>query len=43
MIGEYLLKNNKEPRIFNWAVIMKIANGAKAKERVSENDCGKEW
>lgn len=36
-------KKKKEPRIFNWAVIMKIANGAKAKERVSENDCGKKW
>lgn len=38
----YLLKK-KEPIIFNWAVFMKIANGAKAKEKVSENDCGKEW
>lgn len=42
--GEYLsLKKKEEPIIFNWAVFMKIANGAKAKEKVSENDCGKEW
>lgn len=41
--GEYLTeKKEKETRIFNGAVIMKNANGAKAKERISENDRGKE-
>lgn len=29
--------------MFNWAVIMEIANGATSKEKVTENDCEKEW
>lgn len=42
--GEYLSeKKEKETRIFNWAVTMKNANGAKAKERISENNRGQEW